>query len=418
MMYLIYSFLYATALAFLFLPEYLKRPKELRKRWLREKFGSPDEGNLTAGPGCIWVHAVSVGETGASIPLLNRFRELHPEIPIILSTVTDTGQRVAADKVPEGTRVVYMPFDLRSVLKRFIRRFRPRIFIVIETELWPNVFRTLGERNVPVVMLNGRISEKSSRGYSRVSFFMNKVLAYVRVFGMQSAADAERLKKIGADPEKIVVLGNFKFDLAMPGETPSWANELGGPVIVAGSTFRGEEELILTAWQQNTDRFADLKLVLAPRHPERFREVEDLLRARNIAFVKRSALPAVSPGAPFPYSVVLLDTVGELASVYGAADIAVIGKSFTGHGGQNPLEPAYWGKAIICGPHMENFPFVEDFYREGAAFKVEPSDLAKKIRELLVTPEKAGAAGEKARKLFAANSGAVDRAVKMVEEYL
>ena len=413
-MYLIYSFLYAAALAFLFVPEYFKRPKDLRRRWLREKFGFPDKGTRPAGTGCIWVHAVSVGETGASIPLLKRFRELHPEVPIVLSTVTDTGQRVAADKVPEGTRVVYMPYDLRFVLKRFIRRVRPRIFIVIETELWPNLFRTLGERNIPVVMLNGRISEKSSRGYSKVSFFMKKVLEYVKVFGMQGAADGERLKKIGAAPEKIVVLGNFKFDLAMPGETPRWANELGGPVIIAGSTFRGEEELILTAWQQNTDRFADLKLVLAPRHPERFREVEDLLRARNVAFVKRSALPA----GPSPYSVVLLDTVGELASVYGAADIAVIGKSFTGHGGQNPLEPAYWGKAIICGPHMENFPFIEDFYREGAAFKVEPSDLAKKIRELLITPEKAGAAGEKARELFLANSGAVDRAVKVVEGYL
>ncbi len=414
-MYFIYSFLYTAALFFLLVPQYLKRPKDLRRRWLREKFGFFDREMWPSDAGCIWVHAVSVGEVGASIPLLRKLKELHPDIPVILSTVTDTGQKVATDKVPEGTTVVYLPFDLVSVLARFVKRIRPRIFIVIETELWPNLFRTLAEGDIPVVVLNGRISEKSSRGYGRVSFFMKKVFEHVRVFGMQSPTDADRLKRIGADPERVVVLGNFKFDLKVPEEIPSWAASLGGYVIVAGSTFRGEEEIILSAYLQNMDTFPDLKLVLAPRHPERFREVEDMLRAMNVVFVKRSDLRA---GSPHDAGVVLLDSVGELASVYGTADIAVIGKSFTGHGGQNPLEPAYWGKAILCGPHMENFPFIEDFYSKGAAFEVGPSELAKKIKELLVTPEKAKEAGAKARKLFAANAGAVDRAVKIVEEFL
>ncbi|MEJ2695545.1 MAG: 3-deoxy-D-manno-octulosonic acid transferase [Candidatus Sulfobium sp.] len=417
-MYLIYSFLYVLALIFLLVPEYLRRPKGLRRRWLREKFGFLDREVRTPGPGGIWVHAVSVGEVGASIPLLKKLRELHPGIPIVLSTITDTGQKVAADKAPEGTRVVYLPFDLGFVLKRFLKVILPRIFIVIETEIWPNLFGTLAEQDIPVVMLNGRISEKSSRGYRKIAFFMKKVFGYVRVFGMQAPADAERLKRIGAEPGKVVVTGNFKFDLSMPEEIPLWAASLGGPVIVAGSTFRGEEEIILSACLQNIDRFPSLRLILAPRHPERFGEVEDMLRAKGVDFTRRSDMPAGPLQGASSCGVFLLDSVGELASVYGAADIAVIGKSFNGIGGQNPLEPAYWGKAIICGPHMENFPFIADFYREGAAFEVGPSDLAKKIRELLITPEKAKEAGEKAKRLFSANAGAVDRAVKIVEEYL
>lgn len=414
-MYSIYSFLYILVLFFLLVPQYLKRPKELRRRWIREKLGFFEREMWSSGHGCIWVHAVSVGEVGASIPLLRKLKELHGDIPVILSTITDTGRKVAIEKVPEGTAVVYLPFDLGSVLARVVRRMRPRIFIVIETELWPNLFRTLGEGKVPVVMLNGRISEKSSRGYGRVSFFMKKVFEHVRVFGMQGPADADRLKSMGADPEKVFVLGNFKFDVRVPEEIPSWAASLGGHVIVAGSTFSGEEELILSAYLQNMDRFPDLKLVLAPRHPERFREVEDMLRAMNVAFVKRTDLPAGSHGDA---GVVLLDTLGELAAVYGAADMAIIGKSFKGYGGQNPLEPAYWGKAILCGPHMENFPFIKDFYRVGAAFEVQPSDLAKKIRELLVTPGKAAEAGQRAKRMFAASAGAVDRAVKIVEGLL
>jgi 3-deoxy-D-manno-octulosonic-acid transferase len=417
-MYLIYSFLYTAALAFLFVPQYLKRPVGLRRRWLREKFGFFDPGILPPGSRCIWVHAVSVGEVGACIPLLGKLKDLHPDVPVVLSTITDTGRRVAMDRAPEGTRVVYLPFDLGFLLKGFINRIRPRIFVVIETEIWPNLFRTLAERDIPVVMLNGRISEKSSRGYRRVSFFMKRVFNHVRVFGMQGPADGQRLTEIGADPEKVVVLGNFKFDLTMPGEIPSWAAALGGPVIVAGSTFRGEEEMILSAYLQNIDRFPALKLIIAPRHPERFREVEDMLRAKNVAFVKRSDLAKGHLLGTSSHGIVLLDSVGELASVYGVADLAVIGKSFTGHGGQNPLEPAYWGKAILCGPHMENFPFIADFYREGAAFKAGPSELAKRMRELLISPEKAKEAGQKAKKLFAANAGAVDRAVKIVEEYL
>jgi len=412
-MFFIYSVLYTVVVMVLLLPEYLKRPKDLRGRWLREKFGYLPETDSA-----IWVHAVSVGEVGASIRLLQRLRAEFPESPLILSTITDTGQTVAREKVPEGTKVVYLPFDISFVLNRCIGRTRPRIFIVIETELWPNIFRVLSCAGVPVVVVNGRISVKSARGYRWISFFMKKVFAFVRAFGMQGEADAERLREIGAPKDKVRVMGNFKFDMSISGEVPSWAKALSGPVIVAGSTHKGEEEIILAAYNENRDRFPGLKLILAPRHPERFGEVEELLKSSGITYARRSFIGEVPDAGIRDKKVLLLDTVGELSAVYAVADIAVIGKSFAAAGGQNPLEPAFWGKPVICGPHMENFPFIKDFYLAGAAFEVEANALAKKIKELLLAPEKARAAGMKARDLYVKNSGAVDRAMYMIRDFI
>jgi 3-deoxy-D-manno-octulosonic-acid transferase len=418
-MYLIYSFIYSLATLLLFIPQYLKRPQALRRRWLKEKFGSFDFAGALPLPGPIWVHAVSVGEVNAALPLLRRLKEAFPGHCVILSTITDTGQMVARDRAPDGTKVVYLPFDAGFVLKKFLGKIRPILFITIETEIWPNIFRALGRKGIPVVVLNGRLSERSSRGYARVSFFMKRVFSDVMLFGMQSRLDAERLARIGADPEKITVLGNFKFDTSVSEKMPAWTETLEGPVLVAGSTHRGEEEIMISAYRKNVERFPGLKLVLAPRHPERFREVEELIRAEKIPFIKRSVLGDRDqvPGS-FTSGIVLLDVIGELSAVYAIADVAIIGKSFMGYGGQNPLEPAYWGKAILCGNHMENFPFMKDIYEAGGAFEVDADSLAKKIRELLISPEKARTAGEKARELYLKNSGAVERAMALISEYV
>jgi 3-deoxy-D-manno-octulosonic-acid transferase len=188
---------------------------------------------------------------------------------------------------------------------------------------------------------------------------------------------------------------------------------------MAGSTHRREEELVLSAYLKNYAKFPGLRLILAPRHPERFGEVADLLLARGISFVRRSELGDYdSARGPFKEKVLLLDSVGELSSVYAIADIAVIGKSFIGTGGQNPLEPAYWGKPILCGPHMENFPFMQEFYDAGAAFEVEPASLADKIGELLADPDSAKAAGNKARRLYESKSGAVEKAMEIIGKYI
>lgn len=376
-------------------------------------------GYLPAVDSAIWIHAVSVGEVGASLQLIKKLRTEYPHLPIFLSTITDTGQKVAKDKVPEGTKVVYLPFDMKSVLKRCFRRINPKIFIVIETELWPNIFRVMADRGVPVIVLNGRISERSLKGYKRISFFMRRVFSYVKVFGMQGKIDADRLKSIGAEEKKIRVIGNFKFDMYISSEIPMWAQSIKGPVIVAGSTHRGEEEIIISAYSENLDRFQGLKLIIAPRHPERFEEVENLIRSKGIPFIKRSEIGTRYPELETTKnSVILLDGVGELSAVYGIADITIIGKSFIGFGGQNPLEPAYWGKPILCGPHMENFPFIKDFYQEGAAFEVDADNLGNKVKELLYAPESAKESGEKAKLLYMRNSGAVERAMRVIEEYI
>ena len=412
-MFFIYSILYTLVAFILLLPEYLKRPAELRPRWLREKFGY-----LPEAASSIWVHAVSVGEVGASIGLLQRLKAEYPDSALLLSTVTDTGRKVAIGRVPEGTQVVYLPFDIGFILRRCIKRLRPRIFIVVETELWPNAFRVLSQAGVPVVVVNGRISERSVSGYRKISFFMKRVFSSAQGFGMQGEADAGRIIEIGAPKDKVAVTGNFKFDMKMPGEVPSWAGSLSGPLIVAGSTHRGEEEVILDAYRENRGKFPDLSLILAPRHPERFREVEELLKSAGFSYRKRSDLGETSGAGTGDGGVILLDTIGELSAIYGAADIAVIGKSFIGTGGQNPLEPAYWGKPVVCGPHMENFPFIKEFYLEGAAFEVDSNTLAKKIKELLLAPESARATGLKARELFMRNSGAVERAMGMIRDYI
>ena len=312
-----------------------------------------------------------------------------------------------------------MPLDINWILIRSFKRVRPRMLIVIETELWPNFFRLAHKRNIPVMVLNGRLSEKSSKGYKKISFFMKKVLSYVTVFSMQSSLDAERLRAIGVDERKVKVTGNFKFDMEFSGEMPIWTSAIKGTVIVAGSTHKGEEELVLSAYLENLRRFPDLRLILAPRHPERFNEVADLLKTKKIPFARRSELADHGPaGEPLIEKVLLLDTVGELSYIYRIADIAVIGKSFTGFGGQNPLEPAYWGKPILCGPHMENFPFIREFYDEVAAFEVLPSLLSDKIGEFLEHPDIARAAGEKARRLYMSKSGAVGKALNVIEKYV
>lgn len=418
-MFLIYSILYSLALAFLFVPQYLKRPGDVRKKWLHEKFGLLPVTPRSAPQAPIWIHAVSVGEVNAALPLLKRLKDTYPALPVILSTITDTGQKVARERAPDGTTVMYLPFDLCFILRRCFAHINPRLFIVVETELWPNVFRVAHERNVPVLVLNGRISEKSAKGYLKVSFFMKKVFDHVTLFCMQSDTDAERIRSIGASEEKVRVTGNFKFDMDISKDVPEWAKGISGPVIVAGSTHAGEEQIMIDAYRENVYLFPGLKLIIAPRHPERFKEAEETIIRSDIRYCRRSELGSggreqIDPAC----NILLLDTIGELTAVYSIARIAIMGKSFEGFGGQNPLEPAYWGKPVICGPHMENFPFIRNFIDEGAAFEVTSASLAKKIKELLIQPEKAKAAGEKARAFYLKSSGAVDRAAKIIEEYL
>lgn len=438
-MFLLYSLIYCIALILILPFEYLKRPEELRKRWLREKFGffTPPYPPLNKGGngGVIWIHAVSVGEVIAAVPLLKRLGERYRHKKIILSTITDTGQKVAKERVPDGTVIVYLPFDLPLIIRRVIKKIKPALLIVIETELWPNLFRIFKKNNIPVVLLNGRISDKSFSGYKKISFFMKRVLAHVDFFGMQNEEYAERIRSFGVNKDKVVALGNFKFETRPPSQIPEWTQKIKGHVITAGSTHEGEEELISFVYLELKKGFPDLNLIIAPRHPERFQAVENVFRSKGLPFSKRStfSIQHIAPldgegrdGGKTPNSelqtfagtIILLDTVGELSSIYGISDIVIIGKSFRGHGGQNPFEAAFWGKPIVCGPHMENFPVIQDFYKVGAAIEVREEELYSKLKELLSTPEKAKDIGLKAQELYRKNSGAVERAMKIIQRYI
>jgi 3-deoxy-D-manno-octulosonic-acid transferase len=417
-MFFLYSFLYTIAIIFLLPFEYFKRPREIRKRWLREKCGRFNAPSRSHPSSLIWVHAVSVGEVMAALPLIKKLRERYPLKQIVLSTITDTGQKVAREQASGGTAVVYLPFDLPFLLKNVLKQRRPDVLLIIETELWPNLCRVFKENRVPVVLLNGRISEKSFDGYKKLSFFMKNVLSYIDMFCMQSAEYAERIRLLGVESSRVTITGNFKFDTRPPAEMPAWTKKIKGPVIVAGSTHDGEEELLASVYVSLLKDIPDLNLVIAPRHPERFRDVAELLTSKKYPFIRRSGIETQSGLETLQGKIILLDTVGELSAVYGISDIAIIGKSFRGYGGQNPLEPAYWGKAIICGPHMENFPVTKDFKNAGAVLIVEEENLYAQLNSLLRSPEKAREIGAKALVLYRKNEGSVERALEIIGPYL
>jgi 3-deoxy-D-manno-octulosonic-acid transferase len=420
-MFVIYSFLYSMVLLVLLPFEYFKRPKGLRSRWLRERFGLIDSTLANQDERPVWVHAVSVGEALSAVPLIKELKKRYPRIRIVLSTVTDTGQNIASQKLSGIAQIVYLPFDLATVLRRMIRSTRPSLFIVMETELWPNIFRVFGREKIPVLIFNGRISDNSFRGYRKIKFFMEKVLGYVDIFCVQERVYKERIEALGADEKKVRVLGNFKFDIEPPDKLPEWSGFLKGPVVLAGSTHEGEEELMVSVFERLKKDFPGLNLILAPRHPERFDSAEQLVKAKGLPYVRRSGLAACSSLSPRKEGgvVLILDTIGELASAYGLADVAVMGGSFSDHGGHNPLEPAFWSKPVICGPHMENFPFVEEFYAtEGAVEAQDAGGLYDTLKELFLSPEKRNAMGERAKLVYTERAGAVKKAMAILEGYL
>ncbi|GAB4408334.1 MAG: 3-deoxy-D-manno-octulosonic acid transferase [Thermodesulfovibrionales bacterium] len=418
-MLFLYSLLYSIVMAILLPFQYAKRPRKLRRRWLREKFGMINRTLPSSGEGrlLIWVHAVSVGEVISAAPLIRELKDRYPSVRVVLSTITDTGQKVAHERLSDIADMIYLPLDLPFSVRRLLRKIRPDIFITIETELWPNIFRILKKKGIPILVMNGRLSERSFDGYRKIRFFMKGVVRCVDLFGMQDRIYADRIVGLGADKDRVEVIGNFKFDIRPPEKIPEWTGLLKWPVILAGSTHEGEEELILSVFERLRIDFPGLNLIIAPRHPERFKRVEDLIKRKGLEYVKRSELNS-SLVTRHSSLVIFLDVIGELASVYGAADVAIIGGSFIEHGGHNPLEPAFWGKPIICGPHMENFPFIDDFYRCGGAIRSDAQGLYDAMKVLLQSPEKRGAIGQRARALYSEKAGAVNRAMEVLEHYI
>lgn len=405
--------------------EYRRRPKEIRGRWLREKFGFLNSRPGAHAPELIWIHAVSMGEVISAVPFIRKLKASYPSLSIMLSTITDTGQKVARERLSDVAEVIYFPFDLVHILRKAVRQLRPVAFIAMETELWPNTFSTLNRAGIPVLIMNGRLSENSFNGYKKVRFFIGRVIRCVDVFCMQDNIYAERIVSLGAAEERVKVIGNFKFDTKPSDKMPEWARALRSPVIVAGSTHGTEEDLILNSYVKLKSGFPQLNIIIAPRHPERFNEVEGLIKKKGLECLRVSEIKKTGSYEALSFStsqsnnlVILLDVVGELASVYGICDIAIIGGSFIEHGGQNPLEPAFWGKPMICGPHMENFPFMEEFYGDAGAVRSDAGGLYIAIKELLLSPEKRKTIGDRASALYNEKSGAIDSALKIIKGYI
>lgn len=378
-----------------------------------------------SGKPVIWVHSVSVGEALAAAPLIKQIRRQFPGYQLLLSTTTVTGHGVCRKKVaaPDDL-VVYFPLDIFFIVRRVLSLFLPRAVLLMETEIWPNLVREARRRRIPLLLVNGRLSEKSFHRYLGARFFVRPLLHSFSFIGMQTEEGKFKMAKLGASPAIVEVTGSMKYEAALatvPSEVEVEAlrNDLAIPaerVIVAGSTHRGEEQLVLRACLELRRKYADLFLILAPRHPERFPEVENLLRQKNIPFILRSARTKATSEC----RVMLLDTLGELTKFYALATVAFVGKSLTQRGGHNPLEPASCGKPVLFGPHMDNFrEVVQVLTSEGGAAEVADfRDLVSTLDRLLADGDAAREMGRRARKSVESRTGCVNRTVSKLQDIL
>ena len=411
-MLLFYNLLSSLALL-LYLPWILfKTGPEDRQAFLRERFGIAEYSKTD-----IWVHAVSVGEIIASLPFLKMLKQEFPGKKITVSTTTYTGQKIARESFPEADRIMYIPVDTAFCVKRVVNALRPEIFVAVETELWPMLFRSLKDNGSKLVTLNGRISNNSFKGYKRIKPLLKCLLPNIDFFYMQDEEYASRIIELGADRGKVGVMGSFKFDIDMKesGNLP-WIENIQGDILLAASTHRGEDEIILDAYKMIKRSSPYLKLIIAPRHPERFDEVAELIRGRGLEYIRRSTLQGEIAAN---HDVILMDTIGELSMAFSSISIAFIGGSLVPVGGHNILEPAYWSKPIIFGPHMDNFPISAEFIERSAGLQINgPEDMAKTVIELLGDRTKSDSMGRNAKEIVEKNRGAVKKAVELIRSFI
>ena len=380
------------------------------------------------GDESIWIHAVSVGEVLTARALIPELRERYPRLRIFLSTTTMTGQQVARSNVQHVDEVFYFPFDLRRVVLRTLRLVKPRLFVMMETEIWPNLLRACHEAGVKTVLVNGRISARSYPRYRLARPFFRRVLAHVDGFCMQSEESARRIIDIGAPRERVSVTGSLKFDsLEIPGLAGGDRGRnrvlryfrLGPdrPVVIAASTLKGEEEPVLEAFRRVRAMWGNALLVIAPRKPERFDDVERLSRRAGWRVARRTELAVDSEPR---VDIVVLDTIGELAQLYHVATVVFVGGSLVDAGGHNILEPAVFGKPIVFGPYMHNFAEIaQTFVDSRGAIQVHSdAELETILVELLADPVRRASLGAAARALVEANRGARTRSLAAIAQVL
>jgi 3-deoxy-D-manno-octulosonic-acid transferase len=388
-----------------------------RDRW-RERLGIYGRAIRTEQP--IWVHAVSVGEVSAAAPLIRALRTRFPSAPVLVSTTTPTGYDTVTRQFGETVHHVYFPYDLPWVVRRFLDHFRPRMLLLMETELWPNVIHECGLRGTPVVLVNARMSERSAQRYARLRGLTAGMLRGLTRIAAQTAGDAQRLRNLGAPAARIEVTGSLKFDIHLPAsvleEGAAIRRELGinRPIVMAGSTRPDEEEALCAVLHDLRPRFPLALLVIAPRHPERFDSVADACRQAGLRVARRRASEACGPGV----DVYLVDTMGELLKFYAAADVAFVGGSLAPFGGQNMLEPAALGVPVVTGPHLFNFEEIATKLRAVGALEVgaDADAVAAIIATWLVDGERRDAAGAAGKAIVTGNKGATAAVLGLVEE--
>lgn len=381
-----------------------------------ERFGvysSAKRAALEGGKDVIWIQAVSVGEVALCRSLIPMVRKNFPESSIVFSTITRSGNELARKLFSKDAVILYFPLDFSFVVKKAVALIRPKFYVMVETEIWPNLLKTLSEGRVRTILINGRISDRSFGKYELAKPFLKNTLHNIGAFCMQSETDARRVMALGAPEEKVRVTGTMKFDISMAcdgsGETVKAAikPEVGDELLVAGSTHRGEEEIVLSVFKRLSLDFPNLRLLIAPRHVERTGEVERLIRRLGFTPMRISKLP-VSNNPTSATCVFILDTIGRLNEAFSIASVVFIGGSLVKHGGQNPLEPAVFGKPVIFGPHMFNFRSVVDVLMAGdAAIQIKEGEgLFENVSLLLSDRNRMRDLGWNAKRALTANRGA------------
>ena len=379
----------------------------------------------------ILIHSVSVGETLAAEPLVRSLQAANPNLTLTITTTTPTGsdqvRRLYADDLAVGRIVhVYLPYDLPWLTTRFIKKIQPSLCIIMETELWPNIIRSCNIKQVPVILANARLSEKSARGYAKFPKLTQPMLQGLDLIAAQHRNDAQRFIDLGIDERKVDVTGSIKFDIKVPEQTLRQGKALkelwgeGRPVLVLASSHESEDDLILESYQQLLADFPDLLLLLVPRHPERFDEVAAIVLNRELHLVRRQE--SFDKGNLQPNSttqVYLADTMGEMLLLLATADIAIIGGSFIEHGGHNPLEACALAKAVVMGPSDYNFAAIsQQLIQQGAMQQASAEKLTVCLRQLLERPELRNDMGSKGKQVVAANQGAVAHLTELMNEQL
>jgi 3-deoxy-D-manno-octulosonic-acid transferase len=369
----------------------------------------------------IWFHAVSVGEVNAVEALVKKAKQDFSDYRIVVTTVTKTGQEVAKTKFKDVAEITYFPYDLSFSIDAAIKAINPKIIIIAETEIWPNFCHRAKKHNIPLILVNGRISPNSYKGYKKFSFFFKKVLQNFSLILMQTTEDRRRIVDIGAPCDKAEVMGNLKFDMAnllSDHDIKNLKDSLkvsDRKILIAGSTHKGEDEIVLNVFKRLKAEIHDLKLIIAPRHPERNDNVLKLICETGFKFGLRSK------NSNFKDSdIILLDTMGELGRLYSVANIAFIGGSFSNTGGHNPLEPAIYGVPVLSGPTVFNFKDIYKFMTENeAAFIVyDECEFSNKIHEFFTSPEKHESASKACLEIFDKNKGALDYAINKIKGLL